>query len=70
MSFESGIGVRVWNWVDEDERTVGGGGERNQVVSVAFAKRWVVNERGGERKSSRDWSGIGIRVERRRERRR
>lgn len=36
----------------EAEGAVGGGGETDQVVGVAFPERQVVNERGGEREGS------------------
>lgn len=37
-------GVGGWGGVNA-EGTIGGGGERDKVVSVTFSERWVVDER-------------------------
>lgn len=42
--------------VNEEEGTIGGGGERDKVVSVTFFERWVVDKWGWEKESS---SGSG-----------
>lgn len=44
-------GVRM---VNEEEGTIGGGGERHEVVGVALSERWVVDKWGWEGEGSGD----------------
>jgi hypothetical protein len=46
------IGFRV---VNEEEGTIGGGGERDKVMGVTFFERWVMDKWSWERESSGDW---------------